>query len=123
MEVYYNFHELQYNVPNQSYTGNLAMWTILFTSFHLATTILCTLLIINRIITVSHRGMGIQSFRGIIEIIVESALMYSIALLMYIILVACDSFEAQYVALLAAYTRVCFIYLLFCTPVLMFTSL
>ncbi len=67
--------------------------------------------------------MGIQSFRGIIEIIVESALIYSIALLVYIILVACHSFEGQYAAILAAYTRVCFIHLLFCNPVLMFTLL
>ncbi len=122
-EVYYTFHNFQDNIPNQSYGGNLAMWTILYISCNLATTILCTLLIIYRIITVSHRGMGIQSFRGIIEIIVESALIYSIALLVYIILVVCNSLEGEYFDVLAAYTRVRFIHLHFYTLVSMFTSL
>ncbi len=122
-QVYYTFHSLQETIQDQSYYKNLNVWVISYISCNLATTTLCTLLIIYRIITVSYRGMGIQSFRGIIEIIVESALIYSIALLVYIVLVAYNSFGGQYADILAAYARVCFIHLPFCIPILMFTSL
>ncbi len=122
LEVYYIFHDLQ-DISNQSYGGNPALWVILYISCDLATTILSTLLIIYRIITVSHRGMGVQSFRGIIEIIVESALIYSIALLVYIINIACNSDGGLYIDILASYARVCFIHLLLCTLVWMLTSL
>ncbi len=122
-EVYYTFHTLEDSIQDQLYYGNLDMWIILYVSCNLATTILCTLLIMYRIITVSHRGMGIQYFRGIIEIIIESALIYSIALLVYIIIVVRNSFEVPYVDILAVFTRVCFIHLLFCILVLMFASL
>ncbi|KAK0226895.1 hypothetical protein EDD85DRAFT_958679 [Armillaria nabsnona] len=104
-EVYNTFHNFQDNIPNQFYNGKIALWAILYISCIMATTLLCTLLIIYRIITVSHRGMGIQSFRSIIEIIVESALIYSIALLVYIILVAHNSPAKLYADILAVCAR------------------
>ncbi len=122
-EIYHAFHSLQENIANQAYDKKSAMLIILYISCILATTLLCTLLIIYRIITVSYRGMGIQSFRGIIEIIVESALIYSIVLLVYIIVIARNSFAGSYADILVGYTRVCFIYLLFCTLALVLTSL
>ncbi|KAK0481078.1 hypothetical protein EDD18DRAFT_1113190 [Armillaria luteobubalina] len=64
----------------------------------MATTILCTLLIIYWILTVSHRGMGIRTFR-------ESALVYSITLLVYLVFVACNSLEGSYLDILASFAR------------------
>ncbi len=112
--VYYVFHNLSDNIQESAY-GNETIWFILYISFIIATTILCTLLIIFRIITVSNRGMGIQTFRGIIEIIVESALIYSITLLVYVIVIACDGIGVEFIEILAISARVCFIHLLFYT--------
>ncbi len=74
----------------------------------MATTIFCTLLILYRIVTHSHRpgGMGIRLFRGVIEIIVESALIYSISLLVYVILVARESSGGPYADVIASSARV-----------------
>ncbi len=123
VETYYTFHNTSESVPDQLAYGKTATWLILYISFTMATTILCTLLIIYRIITVSHRGMGIQTFQGIIEIIVESALIYSIMLITYVILIARNSFGGQYIDSLAASVRVCFIFLLFYISFLMLISL
>ncbi len=122
LQTYYNFRVTS-DIQSQTIFGNIGIWLILYISFNIATTILCTLLIIYRIITVSHAGMGVRSFRGIIEIIVESALIYSITLLVYLVLVACNSDKGPYLDLLAALTRVCLIHLLFCSLALMLTSL
>ncbi|KAK0477150.1 hypothetical protein EDD18DRAFT_1114800 [Armillaria luteobubalina] len=54
---------------------------------------------------ICHRGMGIRTFRGIIEIIVESALVYSITLLVYLVFVACNSHGGGYLEVLAVFSR------------------
>ncbi|KAK0486750.1 hypothetical protein EDD18DRAFT_1110977 [Armillaria luteobubalina] len=90
---------------DESAYGPLGIWMVLYTSFIMVTTILCTLLIIYRILAVSHRGMDIRTFRGIIEIIVESALVYSITLLLYLVFVACNSYGGNYLSALAAFAR------------------
>ncbi|PBK81124.1 hypothetical protein ARMGADRAFT_1039523 [Armillaria gallica] len=51
----------------------------------------------------SYRGMGIQTFRGIIEIIVESALIYSVTLLIFVILITCNNIGGLYVDIIASY--------------------
>ncbi len=112
VETYYLFHGYASygspkSIPNQADYGLTAIWLILYISFIMATTILCTLLIIYRIITISYRGMGIRTFRGIIEIIVESALIYSITLLIYIVLIIRHSFGGSYIDVFAASARVC----------------
>ncbi|KAK0493967.1 hypothetical protein EDD18DRAFT_1355889 [Armillaria luteobubalina] len=49
--------------------------------------------------------MGIRTFRGIIEIIIESALIYSIALLGYLVFVARDSYAGEYLDILTGFAR------------------
>ncbi|PBK94191.1 hypothetical protein ARMGADRAFT_1029348 [Armillaria gallica] len=77
--VMYIYHYVEDFVSLQattSYNG-YTVWVILYLSFVLSTTILSTVLIIYRIIKVvlrTERGRaGIQSHRGAIEILVESA--------------------------------------------------
>ncbi len=123
VETHYLFQITSDTIQDQSAYGKAAIWLIPYLSFSMATTILCTLLIIYRIITVSYGGMGIQTFRGVIEIIVESSLIYSIMLIIYVVLVACDNFGGKYVDILTSSTRVCFIYLLFHAPVSLLLSL
>ncbi|KAK0225226.1 hypothetical protein EDD85DRAFT_225622 [Armillaria nabsnona] len=66
--------------------------TALYISFILATTLLCTLLIIYRILSIewakphtNARQFSLGVYRNLIEIIVESAVIYSVILIVYMI--------------------------------------
>ncbi|KAK0457369.1 uncharacterized protein EV420DRAFT_1644127 [Desarmillaria tabescens] len=76
------------NTPGKSEIN----WTTMYLSFSLATTLLCTTLIIYRIVTVRRSPDGISAaarvYRGIVEILVESALLYAISLILSIVLIA-----------------------------------
>ncbi|PBK91762.1 hypothetical protein ARMGADRAFT_186315 [Armillaria gallica] len=67
-------------------------WTTMYLSFSLGTTLLCTALIIYRIVTVRRSPDGIsaaaRAYRGIVEILVESALLYAVSLILFIVLIA-----------------------------------
>lgn len=113
IEMYHVIHDVFEDVFNEPTYGNEGIWLILYLSFIMATTILCTLLITYRIVTVTRGGMGsIQSYRGVIEIIVESALIHSITLLVYVILIARESTAASYIDRIADLARVCLMFAL-----------
>lgn len=57
-------------------------WNFIYFSMTLATNSMCTLLIVFKILRVS--GSRSKTYRGIIEILVESAALYSIAYIVYI---------------------------------------
>ncbi|KAK0471770.1 hypothetical protein IW261DRAFT_1313926, partial [Armillaria novae-zelandiae] len=103
LEIYVDLNDTINDVQDFSVVETVHSWITAYISLILTTTILCTLLIIYRIITVSHAGMGIRTFRGIIEIIVESAFIYSIALLVYIVLITCNSYGEPYIDILAGF--------------------
>ncbi|KAK0466478.1 hypothetical protein IW261DRAFT_1683955 [Armillaria novae-zelandiae] len=105
LEIYHVLNDAVNDVQDTSVFGIVHSWITAYISLNLTTTILCTLLIIYQIITVSHAGMGIRTFRGIIEIIVESAFIYSIALLVYIVLITCNSYGQPYIDILACFAR------------------
>ncbi len=83
----------------------------------LGTNILCTALIVGRIIYVAggHRGImdGIRTYRGVIEILVESAALYSIIYVVLMILYPIDSnaymypFELSYPVTVRPVTSIC----------------
>ncbi|PBK61445.1 hypothetical protein ARMSODRAFT_665897 [Armillaria solidipes] len=107
LDTYHLMHDTPDNAQDLLSYGSAAIWSILYISFLMATTIFCTLLIIYRIVTVSHGlgGMGIRLYRGVIEIIVESALIYSISLLVYVVLVARESPGGPYADVIASSAR------------------
>ncbi len=78
----------QSTVLLNSKTG--ANWALATMAITLGTNILCTALIVARIIYVArgHRGTmgGIRTYRGVIEILVESAALYSITFMVLMIL-------------------------------------
>ncbi|PBK83009.1 hypothetical protein ARMGADRAFT_1170724 [Armillaria gallica] len=104
VDTYHLIHDTPDNAQDLLSYGSAAIWSILYISFLMATTIICTLLIIYRIVTVTG-GMGIRSYRGVIEIIVESALIYSLSLLVYIVLVARESPGGPYADVIASSAR------------------
>ncbi|KAK0184777.1 hypothetical protein F5146DRAFT_1144895 [Armillaria mellea] len=107
VETYHLMHDIPDNTQDLLSYGSAAIWFILYISFLVATTIFCTLLIICRIVSISHvpGGMGIRLYRGVIEIIVESALIYSVSLLVYVILVTRESPGGPYADVIASSAR------------------
>lgn len=107
VETYHLIHDTPDTTQDLLFYGSAAIWFILYISFLMATTIFCTLLIIYRIVSVSHGpgGMGIRLYRDVIEIIVESALIYSVSLLVYVILVARESLGGPYADVIASSAR------------------
>ncbi|KAK0228056.1 hypothetical protein IW262DRAFT_1348739 [Armillaria fumosa] len=71
--------------------------TALYTSFILATTLLCTVLIIYRILSIewakprtNARRFSLGVYRNLIEVIVESAVIYSVTLILFMITLYCS---------------------------------
>ncbi|KAK0434379.1 uncharacterized protein EV420DRAFT_1248273, partial [Desarmillaria tabescens] len=55
----------------------------MYLSFSLGTTLFCTILIIYRIIKVGRSSNSIGAYRGVIEILVESASLYAVSLILW----------------------------------------
>ncbi|KAK0432296.1 hypothetical protein EV421DRAFT_1849379 [Armillaria borealis] len=87
-------------------TGGFAAqidWALIYLSLTLATTLLCTLLIVYRIVRLAS---GVSSYRKIVEIVIESSAMYSLTLIVYLALVARNLESAYYADMIMAYIKV-----------------
>ncbi|KAK0465881.1 uncharacterized protein EV420DRAFT_798892 [Desarmillaria tabescens] len=86
-----------------------ALGFVLSSSFVLATTLWCTLLIVYRIVTVARAGTGIgaglRTYRHVIEVIVESSALYSVTLILYLAVYARNDASVAYFDPLAAVAR------------------
>ncbi|KAK0501049.1 hypothetical protein EDD18DRAFT_1348498 [Armillaria luteobubalina] len=86
-----------------------AFLPLLYSSFVLATTLLCTLLIIFRIVTVARAagdvGSGLRAYRHTLEVLVESSALYSISLILYMAIDEQDNVLFSYFDSLAAFAR------------------
>ncbi len=78
-------------------------WALIYLSLTLATTLLCTLLIVYRIVRLAS---GVSSYGRIIEIVIESSAMYSLTLIVYLALVARNLGSAYYADMIMAYIKV-----------------
>ncbi|PBK93608.1 hypothetical protein ARMGADRAFT_1079907 [Armillaria gallica] len=82
---------------------------VLYSSFTLASTLWCTLLIIYRIVTVvrsaGEAGGGLSAYRHVIEVLVESAALYSISLILFVAFYARNDATMYYFDVLSAITR------------------
>ncbi|KAG7441220.1 uncharacterized protein BT62DRAFT_923445 [Guyanagaster necrorhizus] len=97
------YHLVADTTEDESDSGSSAYairidWTMLSLSFTLATTVLCTILIIYRIVTVADgkHGSGLPSYRGVVEVIVESAALYSASTIVYMAFVARNELTGAY---------------------------
>ncbi|KAK0492339.1 hypothetical protein EDD18DRAFT_1109086 [Armillaria luteobubalina] len=87
-------------------TGGFAAqidWALIYLSLTLATTLLCTLLIVYRIVRLAS---GVSSYGKIVEIVIESSAMYSLTLIVYLALVARNLDSAYYADIIMAYIKV-----------------
>ncbi|PBK60838.1 hypothetical protein ARMSODRAFT_1090023 [Armillaria solidipes] len=83
---------------------------VLYSSFILATTLWCTLLIVYRIISVAwagnQAGNGLRAYRHAIEILIESSALYSMSLILYTAFYACGDLSSLYLDSFAGIARV-----------------
>ncbi|KAK0184145.1 hypothetical protein F5146DRAFT_1125885 [Armillaria mellea] len=82
-------------------------WTMVYLSLSLAVTLLCTILIVFRIVTVgrANRNGALGAYRSVIEIIVESAVLLSIILIIYMVTYARGAYAEIYIDVIAGSIR------------------
>lgn len=95
------------NVNQASAQGTSIDLTTVYIAMVLATTLLCTVLIVYRIVSVggAQYASGIRTYRGAIEVLVESAALFSVSLIIYVALVARNSVADNYLDIIAAAFR------------------
>ncbi|KAK0185204.1 hypothetical protein F5146DRAFT_1228136 [Armillaria mellea] len=81
----------------------------LYSSFALASTLLCTLLIIFHIVTVVRAGAGVggelRAYYHVMEVFIESSAIYSVSLILYVAFTAHDSVLLHYFDALSAIAK------------------
>ncbi|PBK95117.1 hypothetical protein ARMGADRAFT_1077889 [Armillaria gallica] len=82
-------------------------WTLTYLSLSLTVTLLCTILIVVRIVTVgrANRDTALDGYRLIIELIIESAALLSVILIIYMATYARGAYASIYVDVIAASIR------------------
>lgn len=82
----------------------------LYSSFALASTLLCTLLIIFRIVTVARAGAEaggqLKAYYHVMEVLIESSAIYSLSLILYVAFTARESVLLHYFDALSAIAKV-----------------
>ncbi|KAK0439490.1 uncharacterized protein EV420DRAFT_1650848 [Desarmillaria tabescens] len=108
-KVFQTYHYVHDNTNNIADTNSYhieTMWTISYLSLSVATTMVCTILIMIRIFVAGRANHGgIQLYRGVIEILVESALLYSVTLLIYTVFIAINNPGGSYFDVIAPVAR------------------
>ncbi|KAK0194748.1 hypothetical protein F5146DRAFT_1022538 [Armillaria mellea] len=82
-------------------------WVMVYLSLSLAVTLLCTILIVFRIVTVgrANRNGALGGYRSVIEIIVESSALLSIISIIYMITYARGAYAEIYIDIIAGNIR------------------
>ncbi len=110
MKVMQMLSDLHNSSDDSSKTGQFAAgfaaefdWSLVYILLTLATTLMCTFLIVYRIL---RHAPGISASRKIIELLIESSAMYSISLIIYLALVSRNLDSAYYADIIATYIKV-----------------
>ncbi|KAF8900188.1 hypothetical protein CPB85DRAFT_163908 [Mucidula mucida] len=80
-----------------------ANWSLIYYSMTVATNSLCTTLILFRIMQVSGISAGLKTYRGIIEILIESAALYAVVYLALVIAYAYQYYSLEDGSYMTAY--------------------
>ncbi|PBK62482.1 hypothetical protein ARMSODRAFT_1061456 [Armillaria solidipes] len=95
-----------YNPPPQAlYLENIVSWSTLYASLILATLLWCTILIIFRILRVGGAAGRIHVYQRVIEMLVESASLYSAVLVVLVVFEARNELVGSYIEDLAITIR------------------
>ncbi len=105
--AYYNAFGPIENVPPQAlYLENIVNWAMLYSSLILATLLWCTILIVYRILRVGGAAGRMHVYQRLIEMLVESALLYSAVIIVVLVFEVRNEVTAGYVQELAIAMRV-----------------
>ncbi|KAK0209510.1 hypothetical protein IW262DRAFT_1528863 [Armillaria fumosa] len=91
--------------PQAIYLEKAVNWVVLYSSLILATLLWCTILIIYRILRVGGTPGRIRVYQRVIEMLVESALLYSAVIVVLLVFEARNEVGANYMQQLASATR------------------
>ncbi|KAK0210885.1 hypothetical protein DFS33DRAFT_1378862 [Desarmillaria ectypa] len=107
IQTYHGLRDMVDSVSQESAQGTSIDLTTVYIAMALATTLLCTILIVYRIVSVggARYASGIRTYRGAIEVVVESAALFSVSLIIYVALVAHNSVADDYLDVIAAAFR------------------
>ncbi|KAK0430834.1 hypothetical protein EV421DRAFT_1931817 [Armillaria borealis] len=98
-----NLLSFTYDISKSAQFAGEIDWSLIYILMTLATTVICTILILYRIVRLAHR---ISLFRSIISTLVESSAMYSLVLIVYLALVVKNLEIAYYADTFASYVKV-----------------
>ncbi len=97
---------LSESLHNSVKTGVLAAkieWPLIYLLLTLTTTVMCTFLIVYRIVHFAHR---LLFFRSIISALIESSAIYTLALIVFLMVQKRNSMAADYADIILPYARV-----------------
>ncbi|KAK0481137.1 hypothetical protein EDD18DRAFT_1363230 [Armillaria luteobubalina] len=83
--------------PQALFLENIVSWSTLYSSLILATLVWCTVLIIYRIWRVGGAAGRLHAYQRVIEMLVESASLYSAMIVVLLVLEACNVEAGKYV--------------------------
>ncbi len=93
--------------PKAIYLENAVNWAVLYSSLVLITLLWCTILIIYRILRVGGTAGRIHVYHRVIEMLVESASLYSAVIVVLLVFEVRNEAAGIYVEELAIAMRVC----------------
>ncbi|PBK90556.1 hypothetical protein ARMGADRAFT_299756 [Armillaria gallica] len=94
--------------PQALYFENVVNWAVLYSSLILTTLLWCTFLIIYRILSVGRAAGRMHVYQRLIEMLVESASLYSVAIIVLLVFQVHNDGAGQYVEVLAIAIRATF---------------
>ncbi|KAK0457501.1 uncharacterized protein EV420DRAFT_1764881 [Desarmillaria tabescens] len=106
LSVYHLVSDNVNGVDEQTAYGTRINWSIIYISLIMATTVWCTLLIIFRIVNVGRKvEHGLHRYRRIIEVVVESAALYTASLIVLLVIVARNDTHGDYLDVITTTIR------------------
>ncbi|KAG7447941.1 uncharacterized protein BT62DRAFT_1074475 [Guyanagaster necrorhizus] len=107
IQTYRGLRDMVDSVSQESAQGTSIDLTTVYIAMALTTTLLCTILIVYRIVSIggARYASGIRTYRGAIEVVVESAALFSASLIVYVALVARNNVADDYLDVIAAAFR------------------
>ncbi|KAK0221208.1 hypothetical protein EDD85DRAFT_941590 [Armillaria nabsnona] len=94
---YSTFGPIKSLPPQAIYLENIVNWAVLYSSLILATLLWCTILIVYRILRVGGTAGTMGVYRRVIEMLVESALLYSAVIVILLVFEVRNQGAAAYV--------------------------
>ncbi len=92
--------------PQALFLENIVSWSVLYSALILATLLWCTILIIYRIWRVGGAAGRMRAYQRVIEMLVESASLYSAVIVVLLVLEARNAVAGWYIEQLAVAMRV-----------------